>query len=404
MKYLKKFFEDFTLYDEEVVDIFPNTVSIYTSDGSYLLKRGDTTRETDIIRVTYNHNSASDGNVAKDGEPDFLVFDLHFVKNETGIKTLVNITYGDQMKSEFTIESPNVIGLGHYNGINSIADTDTHFGFEDTTIRNLCKLFNGLDFGYNLTPKDLKFIDKYPDTYNHSQSPKIQVKDQLKTENSLGSEIILVINNSKPPQDYYLKNIVNYLNIREVAYEIASSSEEIVELSKKYKVKGAISTGSDFRISKSDYESKMSKFAYKYLTCPIIGICFGMQSMVEHHGGTIKDSGDYFHKHEKLEQVNNESLLFKGVDYENMEFSFSFHDIIDNMPSGFKATSFVDGIITSIENKSIKRWASLFHPEDKPRTYPVLDNFIKFCGLSKAPQQELLKQGKFEHLKPFSKF
>jgi anthranilate/para-aminobenzoate synthase component II len=404
MKYLKKFFEDFTLYDEPVVDIFPDTVSIYTSDGSFLLRRGDTTREADIIRVSYYQNTAKDGNIIKDGEPDFLVFDLHFVKNEKGIKTLVNITYGDQMKSEFSIEKPNVIDLGHYNGIRSIADTDTHFGFEDTTIRNLCKLFNGLDFGYNLSPKDFKFIDKYPDTYNYSQAPKIQIKDQLKTENKAGSEIILVVNNSKPPHDYFLKNIVNYLNIREVSYEIASSSEEIVELSKKFKVKGAISTGSDYRISKSDYESKLSKFAYDHLTCPVIGICFGIQSMAQHYGGTIKDSGDYFHKHEKLEQVNNDSILFKGVDYENMEFSFSFHDIIDKMPEGFKSTSFVDGFITSIEDETKLRWGVLFHPEDKPHTYPVLDKFIEFCGLSKEPQQELLKQGKFEHLKSFGKF
>ena len=98
MKYLKKFFEDFTLYDEPVVDIFPDTVSIYTSDGSFLLRRGDTTRETDIIRVSYYQNTAKDGNIIKDGEPDFLVFDLHFVKNEKGIKTLVNKAVGSQTR------------------------------------------------------------------------------------------------------------------------------------------------------------------------------------------------------------------------------------------------------------------------------------------------------------------
>lgn len=402
MKYLKRFTENFTLYHEPVVDIFPDTMSIYTSDGSFLLKRGDTTREADIIRVSYYQNTAKDGNIIKDGEPDFLVFDLHFVKNESGIKTLVNITYGDQMKSEFSIENPNKIKLGHYNGISSIADTDTQFGFEDTSIRNLCKLFNGLNFGYNLTPEDFKFIDKYPDTYKYPQSPKIQIKDQLKTENKPGDEIILVVNNSKPPKDYFLKNMVNYLNIREIAYEIASNIEEIVDLNKKYKVNGVISTGSDYRISKSNYESKLSKFAYNQFKCPVIGICYGMQSMVDNYGGKIKDNNNFFHKHDKIEKVDDKSKIFKGVSYNNMEFSFSFNDVIDQMPPGFKATSFIDGTVGSIEDETKLRWGVLFHPEDKPHTYPILDNFIEMCGLSKQPDQELLKKGKFQNLKRFN--
>lgn len=404
MKYLKKFSENFTLYDEQVVDVFPDTVSIYTSDGSFTLKRGDTTRETDIIRVSYYQNTAKDGDVTKDGEPDFLVFDLHFVKNESGIKTLVNITYGDQMKSEFSIESPNVIKIGHYNGMKSIADTDTHFGFEDTTIRNLCKLFNGFNFGYNLSPNDFKFIDKYPDTFNYVQSPKIQIKDQLKVQNEIGSNVILVVNNSKPPADYFLKNIVNYLNIREVPYEIASSEEEITEINKNFKIKGVVSTGSDYRISTSEYESKLSHFAYNNLSCPILGLCYGMQSMVINYGGTIKDSGEFFHKHQKLDNVQTNSKLFKDVNFQNMEFSFSFHDVIDKLPPGFKASSYINGFISSIEDENKLRWGILFHPEDKSHTYPLLDNFIKICGLLKKTEQDLIKQGKFEHLKSFGKF
>lgn len=404
MKYLKKFSENFTLYDEQVVDIFPDTIKIYTSDGSFTLKRGDTTREIDIVRVSYYQNTSKDGDVVKDGEPDFVVFDLHFVKNESGIKTLVNITYGDQMKSEFSIESPNIIKIGHYNGIKSIADSDTHFGFEDTTIRNLCKLFNGFDFGYNLSPKDLKFIDKYPDTFNYVQSPKIQIKDQLKVQNEIGSDIILVVNNSKPPGDYFLKNIVNYLNIREVPYEIASSEEEITEINKNFKIKGGISTGSDYRISSSEYESKLSKFAYNNLSCPILGVCYGMQSMVINYGGSIKDSGEFFHKHQKLDNAQTNSKLFKDMNFKNMEFSFSFHDVIDKLPDGFKASSHIDGTISSIEDESKLRWGILFHPEDKSNTYPILDNFIRMCGLLKKSEQDLLKQGKFEHLKSFLKF
>ncbi len=96
------------VYDEEVVKIFPEKIDIYTSDGNYTLKKADITREVDIIRASYYQNT-SDGNVTKDGDPDTCVFDIHFVKNNNGFKTIVNITYGDQMKSEFSIEAPNNI-------------------------------------------------------------------------------------------------------------------------------------------------------------------------------------------------------------------------------------------------------------------------------------------------------
>jgi len=396
MRYLKRITESEKIlaYEEDVKKIFPEEVSIYTSNGSFKLKKSDITREVDVIRASYYHNTAKDGNVLKDGEPDFLFFDIHFSKNEIGIKTLVNISYGDQMKSEFSIEAPNKIEVGHYNGVNSKADPETHFGFEESTILDLCKLFNSFDFGYKLNPKDFTFIDKYLDTYSY---------ESLKLTPLREHEIIIVINNTKPDKNRFLNNILNYLKVRGISFEIANSSEDIEKYLKQYKVVGAISTGSEYTISKSKYETGLSQYAYSNLKCPVLGICYGLQSMVELYGGSIKDSEEYVQTHKKLTHYKKDHFLFRGYDVTNIEWSFSHQDIIERVPTGFTSIAMCDTDIVAISNEDKKRYGVLFHPEDIEMSWTLLDNFINKCGGSMNDQENIL-QGKFEHLKTFKDF
>lgn len=391
MRYLKSLFENITIYDEKVKDAFPDELEIYTSEGSYTLKKSDIGRENDVIRAIFSHNTAKDGNVLKDGEPDYLSIDLHFVKNENGFKTLVNIIYGDQVKSEFSIESPNNVSIGHYNGIGSFADKHTQFGFEDKSINDLVKLFNNFYFGYKLTSDDFKFIDKYPDTYQN---------ESIKLMPLVEGKKILVVNNTGNVDNRYLNNIVNYLRMRGVDYLVLSSIDEIID----YKnIIGAISTGSDFRITESDEGEKLSFEVYKNLRAPILGICYGFQAMVKFYGGSLKDSGDFIHKHLKLTKANTNHSLFKDIDLGNIEFSFSFHDMIDKDPEGFKQIAMVKDMIVGMSDEQRKRYGLLFHPEDKDMSYPILDNFIRICT-GGVDEQEKLKMGQFEHLVRFKYF
>ena len=102
--------------------------------------------------------------MVKDGEPSILEFDIHFVNNDTGIKLLVDITYGDHMAYEFSLENGNEVNVIHYTGKGSIYDPETHWGFCNQTIKDLVKFFN---HGINITDSDLNFLDSDRESYKH---------------------------------------------------------------------------------------------------------------------------------------------------------------------------------------------------------------------------------------------
>ena len=71
--------------------------------------------------------------------------------------------------------------------------------------------------------------------------------------------------------------------------------------------------------------------------------------------------------------------LFSGLDMENTQFSFSFHDCPSVCPDGFEVIGKLNDKICAISNDSKKQYGLLFHPEDIEHTYKVLDNFVKMC-------------------------
>lgn len=137
-------------------------------DRTYTLVKNDCTIDSDLVQFNYFQNTAENpGDEVNDGEPDMLEFDIHFVKNDSGIKLLVDITYGDQMAYEFSIETPNKINVIHYTGHGSIYDTETHWGFCEDSIKDLVKFFNAFNHGIQITENDLNFLDADNDSYKH---------------------------------------------------------------------------------------------------------------------------------------------------------------------------------------------------------------------------------------------
>ena len=139
----------------------------------YTLKKNDCTIDKDLVQFNYYQNTIDEPeDVVNDGEPDLLGFDINFVKNERGIKLLVDITYGDNMAYEFSIETPNKINIIHYTGKGSIYDSETHWGFCDESVKDLVKFFNAFNHGINITDEDLNFLDSDKNSYQHDVQDK----------------------------------------------------------------------------------------------------------------------------------------------------------------------------------------------------------------------------------------
>jgi GMP synthase-like glutamine amidotransferase len=378
-----------SIFDQEWFEkMLPEEMEVISYGRRHSLKKNDCTLNGDVCQFNYYHDAVGeDGDVTEDGEPCILEFDLHFMKNDSGIKMIVDVTYGDHMASEFSLESPNKINVIHYNGIGSKYDPDLHWGLSDKAISDLVKFFNSFNHGIRISEKDLAFLDEHEDSYIHD----IDNEDHYYTDDSKlmkwGNSMkessrekkILVIDNTKPPEKKYLPKAIAYLESRGIPYAVAASKEELIDICSKEEIAGAISTGSDYMSSEEEFQ-QLSNTAMAYLDCPILGFCFGFQSMAKYYGSDI-ESGEEKCGNFDLEGYDESFWMFSGKDMKGL--SFCFHDYPVTAPKGFKTICAIDGKIAGIASESKKRYGVLFHPEEQERTYPILDAFIERCLSSK---------------------
>ena len=399
-KHIKKYNEGTSIFNQEVKNFFPDKIYLATTHGDWEFDKKDLMLNGDLIQMAYHHNPSEESNDhLSDGEPNFLEFDIHTSRNERGIKLNVDITYGDSMASEFSIESPNKINVIHYTGINSKYDPKTYFGFTDETINDLVKLFNSFNLDFKLTSDDFKFIDKDPNSYKHDihnsdhlyndDSDLISFGNSMKESKS--NDIILVINNSKPPENKYLPKVLKYLDIRGLEYKVASSSDDVINYNQNYNIIGALSTGSDYRVKDGD---EISSTALSELKCPILAMCFGYQSMAKFYGSNI-DSGEEKSGLFNLSDYDDSHFLFNGIDLSQQKVSFCFHDYPSGVPNGFEVIAMLDDVITGVSHKD--RYGLLFHPEELESTYIILDNFVNSCNVNKGSEMKYLQT--FENFK-----
>ena len=202
--------------------------------------------------------------------------------------------------------------------------------------------------------------------------------------------IFLIIDNSKPPESKYLGKVVEYMNISGVEYKVVSSIEEFEDISNNAKIIGAISTGSDYRVSTGE-NIDLSHTALESLECPILGICYGFQSMSDFYGVKI-DSGEEKCGNFNIDWHDEDFWMFKGLDLINTPLRFCFHDYPSTTPNGFKTICEIDGKISGIANDSLKRYGILFHPEEEYQTYSILDRFIERCISSSKNDMKYLSK------------
>lgn len=156
----------------------------------------------------------------------------------------------------------------------------------------------------------------------------------------------------------------------EVASDILPLSTPASELSQYNAI--IISGGPD---SVNEANSKDCDPAIFSLNKPILGICYGMQLIAKHLGGSVGDSG----LREDGMAVTNfiENPLFTSISGKQTVW-MSHGDSVHDLPTNFEISGSHEGFISAISNTEQRIHALQFHPEvhNTPCGKQIISNFL----------------------------
>ena len=193
--------------------------------------------------------------------------------------------------------------------------------------------------------------------------------------------MIIVVDFGSQTTDLIVRR-VQEMNV--FCYSIAFGVVTLEELkgNKKNPVEGIILSGS----ADSTFSSVKGDFSWldpEKLKIPILGICYGMQVIVNHFKGKIasKDHSEFGKASLKMNKLSD---LFNGMgSATEMTAWMSHNDTIEKMPEGFEALAFSDSVPCAIANEADKRYGLQFHPEVTHTEHGelILKNFVMgICG------------------------
>ena len=160
MRFIKLFEEYNGSYHEEWFKHLPESFTFIKGDKTYIrYKTNNIMNHADMVQIMYESKSS------EWGEPDDLQFDLYFVMDGT-IRIDVDITFGDLVVSEFSVESPNKVDVVEYTSYNSKFDpSNTVFAFTEKSLQDLIQFLNQIDDRLELTRDKFNFLDANPYSY-----------------------------------------------------------------------------------------------------------------------------------------------------------------------------------------------------------------------------------------------
>jgi GMP synthase (glutamine-hydrolysing) len=118
------------------------------------------------------------------------------------------------------------------------------------------------------------------------------------------------------------------------------------------------------------------------LGLPILGICYGMQLITQHFGGSVIPADHHEYGKAKL-KVENDSSIFHGIE-DNSTVWMSHGDRAESIPAGFEVIGTSENSpYAAIADESRKVYAFQYHPEvhHSELGTAMLKNFAKhICG------------------------
>eukprot|EP01059_Diplonema_ambulator_P020516 TRINITY_DN34331_c0_g1_i1.p1 TRINITY_DN34331_c0_g1~~TRINITY_DN34331_c0_g1_i1.p1 ORF type:complete len:679 (+),score=282.49 TRINITY_DN34331_c0_g1_i1:45-2039(+) len=114
---------------------------------------------------------------------------------------------------------------------------------------------------------------------------------------------------------------------------------------------------------------------------PILGICYGMQLLNFHHGGTI-ETKDQREDGQETVDTETDSLLFSSLSSKE-QVLLTHGDSVGELAPGFRIVARSGSIVAAMEKADNKLYGVQFHPEVDLSTNGkvILSNFLfKICG------------------------
>ena len=129
-------------------------MTIIQESQKVTFKLGNVMKNFDMVQVTYESNVWAFSST--------LEFDFYFIKeaNSKNFKIDIDITVGDAMVSEFSLESPNKVNVIQYTSWRSKTDpSNTEFAIDDKSLQDFINFLNLFE-GFDIKKEDLKFLDR----------------------------------------------------------------------------------------------------------------------------------------------------------------------------------------------------------------------------------------------------
>ena len=151
---------------------------------------------------------------------------------------------------------------------------------------------------------------------------------------------------------------------------------------REIKPKGIILSGGPESVTQS-HTPRIPQVAFD-LNIPLLGICYGMQTLAEQMGGQVISSDNKEFGHAEV-LLKADSTLFKDLE-QTLNVWMSHGDQVQDLPDNFSLVASTDSApIAAMQHQTKPIFALQFHPEVTHTEYGkvILDNFIfKVCEAS----------------------
>ena len=119
------------------------------------------------------------------------------------------------------------------------------------------------------------------------------------------------------------------------------------------------------------------------LDVPLLGVCYGMQTLAQSAGGQVERTGKSEYGKADLSEYSGD--LFRGIEGEFVAW-MSHSDSVTALPPGYEVCArTADTPVAGMEDRAARRYGVQFHPEvvHTPKGGQLLSNFLDLCGAAR---------------------